>query len=301
MIINNKTHQEKRADFRSALNTGKLLEFPGAFNPMVAMIIEQYNFDGVYCSGAVMANSMGLPDIGLTTMSEVTQFAGNIAKVTSLPTIMDADTGFGEMMNMVRTIQEIENAGIAGCHLEDQVNPKRCGHLDGKQLIDKGEMAKKIKAAVDSRNDNNFLVIARTDARAVEGFDSAVDRAKAYVDAGADMIFPEAMESKAEFEAFKKAVDANLLVNMTEFGKSELLTRKELENLGISIVIYPVTTQRLAMFGVEKGLKTIKETGSANAVLDIMQTRSRLYEILNYSGYNNYDKSLYNFKLKKGQ
>ena len=179
MIINNKTHQEKRADFRSALNTGKLLEFPGAFNPMVAMIIEQYNFDGVYCSGAVMANSMGLPDIGLTTMSEVTQFAGNIAKVTSLPTIMDVDTGFGEMMNMVRTIQEIENAGIAGCHLEDQVNPKRCGHLDGKQLIDKGEMAKKIKAAVDSRNDNNFLVIARTDARAVEGFDSAVDRAKA--------------------------------------------------------------------------------------------------------------------------
>tara|TARA_Y100000746_G_scaffold99667_1_gene84892 strand:- start:1623 stop:2528 length:906 start_codon:yes stop_codon:yes gene_type:complete len=301
MIINNKTHQEKRADFRSALNTGKLLEFPGAFNPMVAMIIEQYNFDGVYCSGAVMANSLGLPDIGLTTMSEVTQFAGNIAKVTSLPTIMDVDTGFGEMMNMVRTIQEIENAGIAGCHLEDQVNPKRCGHLDGKQLIDKGEMAKKIKAAVDSRNDNNFLVIARTDARAVEGFDSAVDRAKAYVDAGADMIFPEAMESKAEFEAFKKAVDTNLLVNMTEFGKSELLTRKELENLGISIVIYPVTTQRLAMFGVEKGLKTIKETGSANAVLDIMQTRSRLYEILNYSGYNNYDKSLYNFKLKKGQ
>ena len=162
-------------------------------------------------------------------------------------------------------------------------------------------MVKKIQESVKARKDKNFLIIARTDANSVEGLNKTIERVKAYEDAGADMIFPEAMESKAEFEAFKKAVDANLLVNMTEFGKSELLTRKELENLGISIVIYPVTTQRLAMFGVEKGLKTIKETGSANAVLDIMQTRSRLYEILNYSGYNNYDKSLYNFKLKKGQ
>jgi len=189
MIVNKKTHQQKRADFRSALNSGKLLEFPGAYNPMVAKMVEQYGFDGVYCSGAVMANSLGLPDIGLTSISEVTQFAGNIAKVTSLPTIMDVDTGFGEVMNVVRTIQEVENAGVAGCHLEDQVNPKRCGHLDGKQLVSKEEMIKKIKAAADSRNDDNFLLIARTDARGVEDFDAYVDRAKAYIDAGADMIF----------------------------------------------------------------------------------------------------------------
>jgi methylisocitrate lyase len=301
MIIDKKTPQQKRADFRAALSSGKLLEFPGAYNPMVAMMVEQYGYDGVYCSGAVMANSLGLPDIGLTTLSEVTQFAGNIAKVTSLPTIMDVDTGFGEVMNMVRTIQEVEYAGVAGCHLEDQVNPKRCGHLDGKQLVTRDEMARKVRAAADSRNDDNFLVIARTDARGVEGFDAAVDRAKAYVDAGADMIFPEAMKTQEEFEAFRKAIDVPLLANMTEFGKSRLLTRTELENLGFNLVIYPVTAQRLAMYGVEQGLKAIKETGNADAVLDIMQTRSRLYEVLDYPAYNKYDESLYNFELSDKQ
>jgi methylisocitrate lyase len=301
MIIDKKTPQQKRADFRAALSSGKLLEFPGAYNPMVAMMVEQYGYNGVYCSGAVMANSLGLPDIGLTTLSEVTQFAGNIAKVTSLPTIMDVDTGFGEVMNMVRTIQEVEYAGVAGCHLEDQVNPKRCGHLDGKQLVTRDEMARKVRAAADSRNDDNFLVIARTDARGVEGFDAAVDRAKAYVDAGADMIFPEAMKTQEEFEAFRKAIDVPLLANMTEFGKSRLLTRTELENLGFNLVIYPVTTQRLAMYGVEQGLKAIKETGNADAVLDIMQTRSRLYEVLDYPAYNKYDESLYNFELSDKQ
>lgn len=301
MIIDKKTPQQKRADFRAALSSGKLLEFPGAYNPMVAMMVEQYGYDGVYCSGAVMANSLGLPDIGLTTLSEVTQFAGNIAKVTSLPTIMDVDTGFGEVMNMVRTIQEVEYAGVAGCHLEDQVNPKRCGHLDGKQLVTRDEMVRKVRAAADSRNDDNFLVIARTDARGVEGFDAAVDRAKAYVDAGADIIFPEAMKTQDEFEAFRKAIDVPLLANMTEFGKSRLLTRTELENLGFNLVIYPVTTQRLAMYGVEQGLKAIKETGNADAVLDIMQTRSRLYEVLDYPAYNKYDESLYNFELSDKQ
>ena len=301
MIIDKKTPQQKRADLRAALSSGKLLEFPGAYNPMVAMMVEQYGYDGVYCSGAVMANSLGLPDIGLTTLSEVTQFAGNIAKVTSLPTIMDVDTGFGEVMNMVRTIQEVEYAGVAGCHLEDQVNPKRCGHLDGKQLVTRDEMVRKVRAATDSRNDDNFLVIARTDARGVEGFDAAVDRAKAYVDAGADMIFPEAMKTQEEFEAFRKAIDVPLLANMTEFGKSRLLTRTELENLGFNLVIYPVTTQRLAMYGVEQGLKAIKETGNADAVLDIMQTRSRLYEVLDYPAYNKYDESLYNFELSDKQ
>lgn len=301
MIVNKKTPQQKRADFRAALNSGKLLEFPGAYNPMVAMMVEQYGYDGVYCSGAVMANSLGLPDIGLTTLTEVTQFAGNIAKVTSLPTIMDVDTGFGEVMNMVRTIQEVEYAGVAGCHLEDQVNPKRCGHLDGKQLVSRDEMVRKVRAAVDSRNDDNFIVIARTDARGVEGFDAAVDRAKAYVDAGADMIFPEAMKTQEEFEAFRKAINVPLLANMTEFGKSRLLTRTELENLGFNLVIYPVTTQRLAMYGVEQGLKAIKETGNADAVLDKMQTRSRLYEVLDYPSYNKYDESLYNFELTNEQ
>ena len=298
MIINKKTHQQKRADFRSALNSGKLLEFPGAFNPMVAMIVEQYGFDGVYCSGAVMANSLGLPDIGLTTMTEVTQFAGNIAKVTSLPTIMDVDTGFGEMMNVVRTIQEIENAGIAGCHIEDQVSPKRCGHLDGKQLIDRGEMVKKIKDSIEARKDRNFSIIVRTDANLVEGLDKTIERIKAYEAAGADIIFPESMKDEKEFENVRKNSKVYLLANMTEFGKSKLLSTKELENLGYNIVIYPVTTQRLAMRSVEDGLRSIFKDGHQNNIIDKMQTRKRLYELVEYEKYNTPDKKITDFKTE---
>lgn len=297
MIISDKSPADKRAAFKQALTSGKLLQFPGAYNPMVAMLIEQKGFDGVYVSGAVMANSMGLPDIGMTTLTEVSQFASAIARVTSLPSIMDIDTGFGETMSVARTIKELTYLGMAGCHIEDQINPKRCGHLDNKELVSVDAMVQKVKAAADAKTDENFVLIARTDARGVEGLDKALDRAKAYVDAGADMIFPEAMKDESEFEAFRKAVDVPLLANMTEFGKSRLLNKTELESLGYNLVIYPVTTQRLAMHAVEKGLDIITAEGSQEGALDMMQTRKRLYEVLHYEDYNAYDSSLYNFKL----
>lgn len=297
MIISDKSPSEKRADFRKELASGKLLQFPGAYNPMVGMLIEQKGFDGIYVSGAVMANSMGLPDIGMTTLTEVSQFASAIARVTSLPSIMDIDTGFGETMSVARTIKELTYLGMAGCHIEDQINPKRCGHLDNKELVTVDAMVQKVKAAADAKTDKNFVLIARTDARGVEGIDKALDRAKAYVDAGADMIFPEAMKDESEFEAFRKAVDVPLLANMTEFGKSRLLNKSELESLGYNMVIYPVTTQRLAMHAVEKGLDIIATDGSQEGALEIMQTRKRLYEVLHYEDYNAYDSSLYNFKV----
>jgi methylisocitrate lyase len=297
MIISDKSPAEKRAAFRKQLASGELLQFPGAYNPMVAMLIEQKGFDGVYVSGAVMANSLGLPDIGMTTLTEVSQFASAIARVTSLPTIMDIDTGFGETMSVARTIKELTYLGMAGCHIEDQVNPKRCGHLDNKKLVSVDAMVQKVKAAADAKTDDNFLLIARTDARGAEGLDKALDRAKAYVDAGADMIFPEAMKDESEFEAFRKAVDVPLLANMTEFGKSRLLNKSELESLGYNMVIYPVTTQRLAMYAVEKGLDIITKDGSQEGSVDEMQTRKRLYEVLHYEDYNTFDSSLYNFKL----
>ncbi len=301
MIIAPITPQAKRANLWNELHTGRLLQFPGAYNPLIALLISQMGFDGVYVSGAVMANSKGLPDIGLTTLTEVGQFASEIAKVTPLPAILDIDTGFGEVMNVVRTIEELEHLGLAGCHLEDQINPKRCGHLDNKELVPIETMEQKVKAAAKAKTDKNFLIIARTDARAVEGLDKAIERAKAYVAAGADMIFPEAMANEPEFEAFRKAIDVPLLANMTEFGKSKLLPKQRLENLGYNMVIYPVTTQRLALHAVEKGLKTLLEEGSQESLLSEMQTRSRLYELLNYEDYNKYDKSLYNFKLGKNQ
>lgn len=301
MMIVKKTAAEKRAELRESLKSGKLLQYPGAFNPLVAMTIELYGFHGVYVSGAVMSNSLGLPDIGLTTLSEVTSFAASIAKVTSVPAIMDVDTGFGEVMNMARTIQEIEYAGISGCHIEDQVNPKRCGHLDGKQLVSSDDMSKKVKAAVDARSDNNLLIIARTDARSVEGLESAISRAKAYVDAGADMIFPEALQDEKEFEIFRKEINVPLLANMTEFGKSKLLSKTQLEKLGYNLVIYPVTLQRLAMGIVEEGLKEIQKAGTQEGLTSRMQTRSRLYEVLEYKEYNKFDESVMNFKLKPRQ
>jgi methylisocitrate lyase len=301
MIISDRSPDSKRAALSEALRAGRLLQLPGAYNPLVAMVVEQSGFDGVYVSGAVMANSIGLPDIGMTTLTEVSQAAAAIARVTSLPTIMDIDTGFGETMSVARTIKELTYLGLAGCHIEDQVNPKRCGHLDNKELVAVADMVKKVRAAADAKTDSNFLLIARTDARGVEGLDAAIDRAKAYVDAGADAIFPEAMTNEAEFEAFRKAIHVPLLANMTEFGKSKLLTKTQLENLGYNLVIYPVTTQRLAMYAVEQGLQAIKRDGTQEAILSQMQTRSRLYEVLGYEDYNTYDSSLYNFKLHRDQ
>lgn len=298
MLFPEKTAAEKRKSFREALKSGKLLRFPGAFAPIVAMQIERLGFEGVYISGSVLSNDLGYPDIGLTTLSEVGQRGRQIARVTKLPTIIDADTGFGEPMNAARTMQEFIELGLAGCHLEDQMNPKRCGHLDGKALVAREDMIRKVKSAADARRlDPNFVIIARTDARASEGLDAAIDRAKAYVDAGADMIFPEALADLGEFDKFRKAVKAPLLANMTEFGKSKLLTVKELESVGFNMVIYPVTTLRLALGASEKGLRQIKADGTQEALLPAMQTRKELYELTRYEEYNAWDQNIFNFKL----
>jgi methylisocitrate lyase len=288
---------EKRAAFRKRLATGELLRFPGAFNPLSANLIQQKGFEGVYISGAVIAADLGLPDIGLTTLTEVATRGGQISRMTDLPTLIDADTGFGEPMNVARTVQTLEDAGVAGLHIEDQVNPKRCGHLDGKAVVDSDTAIKRIRAAADARRDPNLLIMARTDIRAVDGFAAAIDRAKALVDAGADAIFPEAMKDLAEFEAMRKAIDVPMLANMTEFGKSELFTNEQLANVGVNIVIYPVSLLRLAMGAAERGLDTLVAEGSLNSEVANMQTRARLYELNDYAGYNAFDESVFNFTL----
>ncbi len=261
------------------------------------MLIERQGFEGVYVSGAVLANDLGLPDVGLTTLTEVSQRGRAIARATELPAIIDADTGFGEPMSAARTVQELEELGLCGCHFEDQQNPKRCGHLDGKSLVPADDMVKKIRAAATARRDSNFVIIARTDARASEGLDGAISRAKNYVDAGADMVFPEALADQGEFEKFRKATKVPLLANMTEFGKSKLLTTKQLSNLGFNLVIYPVTSLRLAMKAVEDGLAVLKREGTQESLLKEMQTRAELYELLRYKDYEQFDNDVFNFKL----
>jgi len=288
---------QKRAAFRKSLESGWLQRFPGAFSPLVAKLVAELGFDGVYVSGAVLSADLGLPDIGLTTLSEVSGRGAQIAGVTDLPTLIDADTGFGEPMSAARTVTVLEDAGLAGCHFEDQENPKRCGHLDGKAVVPASEMIKRLRAAVSARRDPNFIICARTDAAGIEGIPAAIDRAKAYADAGADLIFTEALHTPAEFEQFRSAVDTPLLANMTEFGKSQLLTAKQLSDIGYNMVIYPVTTLRLAMHAVEVGLREIADSGTQSGLLDRMQHRSRLYELLRYSDYNQFDSDVYNFAI----
>ncbi len=295
MHFTKKTVSEKRLSFVKKLQSKKLLRFPGAYNPLCAKLIAEIGFDGVYVSGGVMSNDLGLPDIGLTTLEQVSYRSGQISRVTDLPTIVDIDTGFG---NCKKTIEEFERKGLAGCHLEDQIAEKRCGHLDNKELISKEEMVKKIKDCVGSRKDKNFLIIARTDANSVEGLDKTLERIKAYENAGADMIFPEAMKDESEFEKVRKVSKGYLLANMTEFGKSKLLNKTQLENLGYNLVIYPVSTQRLAMQNVEIGLKSIFNDGHQNNVIDKMQTRKRLYELVEYEKYNTPGKKITDFSTE---
>jgi methylisocitrate lyase len=292
---------EKRANFRAALASGRLLRMPGAFNPLSAQLIQAKGFEGVYVSGAVLAADLGLPDIGLTTLTEVSQRAGQIARVTDLPALVDADTGFGEPMNVARTVQVIEDAGLAGLHIEDQVNPKRCGHLDGKEVVDENTALKRIRAAVSGRRDPNFLIMARTDIRGVEGMDAAIDRAKKLVDAGADAIFPEAMGTLEEFAAIRAAVDVPILANMTEFGKSELFTTQQLADVGVNIVIFPVSLLRLAMGAAERGLDAIIAEGSLTSKVGEMQTRARLYELVDYAGYSDFDEGIFTFDLSNNR
>ena len=297
MLYAKTTAAKKRADFRKRLASGELLQFPGAFNPLSAKLIQEKGFDGVYISGAVLAADLGLPDIGLTTLSEVAGRGEQISRMVDLPAIIDADTGFGEPMNVARTIQALEDAGVAGLHIEDQINPKRCGHLDGKGVVDDDTAIKRIKAAVDARRDENLLIMARTDIRAAEGLDVAIDRAKKLVDAGADAIFPEAMKDLSEFEAMRKAINVPILANMTEFGKSELFTKQQLADVGMNIVIYPVSLLRLAMGSAMRGLDSLKADGSLQNQVQNMQTRAELYELLDYEAYNHFDTGVFNFDL----
>ena len=287
--------KEKRKDFVNKLKSGKILRVPGAYNPLTAKLIEEIGYDAVYVSGGVMSNDLGYPDIGLTTLEDVSIRAKQIARVTNLPTIVDIDTGF---KSCKKTIQTFEKFGITAVHLEDQIERKRCGHLDNKELISKEKMIKKIKECTKAKKDKNFKIIARSDAKGVEGINKMIDRCKAYVDSGAEIIFPEALADEKDFEKVRKSLDCYLLANMTEFGKSKLLSYKKLENLGYNIVIYPVTTQRLAMKNVEDGLRDIYVNGHQNNIIDKMQTRKRLYELVDYEKYNSLDEKIYNFNTE---
>ena len=299
MLYSSSSAEQKRARFRADLESDRLLRMPGAFNPLSARLIERKGFDGVYISGAVLSADLGLPDIGLTTLTEVAARGAQIARTTELPTLIDADTGFGEPMNAARTVQEMENAGVSGLHIEDQVNPKRCGHLDGKEVVDLDIAVRRIRAAVEGRRDPNFLIMARTDVRAVEGIDAAKDRAKALVDAGADAIFPEAMRTLEEFEAIRAAVDVPVLANMTEFGKSELFTTSQLQSVGINMVIWPVSLLRFAMGAAERALDTLNEHGTLTSQLGNMQHRAELYELISYEDYAGFDSNIYTFNVER--
>ena len=290
-----KNSEEKRKDLNDKLKSNKILRVPGAYNPLTAKIIEEIGYEAVYVSGGVMANDLGYPDIGLTTLKDVSYRSNQIARVTNLPTIVDVDTGF---KSCEETIKTFEKFGIAAVHIEDQIEQKRCGHLDNKELISKEEMVNKIKKCVNARTDKNFKIIARSDAKDVEGIDKMIDRCKSYVEAGAEIIFPEALKDEKEFEIVRKSLKCYLLANMTEFGKSKILNYKELENLGYNIVIYPVTTQRLATKSVEEGLRAIFEDGHQNNIIDKMQTRKRLYDLVEYEKYNALDKNIYNFSTE---
>jgi methylisocitrate lyase len=268
--------------FRQLIAKGAVM-MPGAPNAAIARQVERAGFDAVYVSGAGMANATaGVPDIGLLGMTEVVRLAGYIAKAVKIPAIVDADTGFGGAENVARTIRELEAAGLAGCHIEDQEFPKRCGHLAGKSIVDLAEMVGRIKAAVAARTDPEFFIIARTDARAVEGFDRAAERAVEYLKAGADAIFPEALQTREEFRDFAKKIDAPLLANMTEFGKSPLLSFKELADFGYRMVIFPQSAFRVSMKAPEEFLRALKKSGSPSEWLGKMQTRQDLYDLLGY-------------------
>lgn len=293
MLYSRRSPADRRAELRKELTSGRLLRFPGAFSPLAARIIADQGWDGIYISGAAMSAELALPDIGLLTLTEVALRGRQIQRVTDLPALIDVDTGFGEVSSIARTIQEMEDAGVAGCHLEDQENPKRCGHLDNKVVVSARSMVQKIQAAVRARRDDSFLIIARTDARSVEGLDSAISRARQYASAGADMIFPEALTGRDEFARFRDSIDLPLLANMTEFGRSPLLDTAALEALGYNVVIYPVTALRLAMGAVESGLEAISRDGTQAALVPQMQTRERLYELIDYAAYQALDESLY--------
>lgn len=281
-------------NLKDLLGSSQTHMVPGAFNAASALVAERSGFSVLYVSGAATANGFaGLPDIELLSMPELVDVAGRIARSVSVPVIADADTGFGGPLHVGRTIQEFERAGLAAIHIEDQRTPKRCGHLNDKELVSQGEMVAKVRAAVAARTSKDFVIIARTDARAVEGLEGAIERARAYVDAGADAIFPEALQSEEEFIAFREALDVPLMANMTEFGRTPMLDRGHFEELGYSLVIYPVTALRAALRAVQEVYEHLAAKETQRDLLDRMMTRTELYELLNYPSYEDLEQKLY--------
>ena len=285
----------KQSNFKNLLKEKEMILLPGTFNALIAKLIEDKGFDAVYCTGGGISTSyLGLPDIGLMSLTEMIQIVGNICNVVNIPVISDADTGFGNAINVMRTVREFEKAGAAGVHIEDQVFPKRCGHVSGKEVISKEEIIGKIKAALAARSNPDFVIIARTDAYNVEGLESAVERGILYRDAGADVLFPEALKKEEEFIYFSKSVpNIPLMANMTEFGKTPYFTVEEFKGMGYQIVIFPVSTMRVAMKAVEEFLTELKEKGTQKYFLNRMQTRKELYNVINYSKYTLAQKNIF--------
>lgn len=278
---------------RRLLAERAILVLPGVFNALTARLVERVGFEALYISGAGVTNSLlGMPDLALITLPEMAQLCRYITAVTSLPALVDADTGYGETLQVARAVQILEAAGVAGLHIEDQVAPKRCGHLEGKELIPPEQMAAKIRAAIAARRNPDFFIIARTDARAVEGLQGAIERAKRYLDAGADGIFPEALQDAHEFERFAQAVEAPLMANMTEFGKTPYLSVSQFAQMGYKLVIFPQTLLRVMMKAAEKTLIELREKGTQIDLLDQMQTRQELYDLLQYAEYERFEAEL---------
>lgn len=273
--------------------SAKTVAIPGVFNALAAKMAESIGFSAVYLSGGALSAGSGVPDVGLLTLTEFVREAHLISSATKLPLLSDADTGFGEALNVERTVRLFEQAGVAGIHLEDQQMPKRCGHLSGKSLVEPAVMAAKIRAAVAAKRDPDFVIIARTDARGVNGFDDAVERAKRFIDAGADAIFPEALETREEFERFAKQVPASLLANMTEFGKSPPLDLESLEQLGYRMALFPLTAFRVAMKAAQQTLVDLFQHGTQAGSVPKMLTRAELYDLLGYQGYEARDRAYF--------
>jgi len=293
MLYSRLTATEKRRKLRALVESGRPVVLPGAFNALSAKLIEDKNCAGVYLSGHMLAADLGLPDLGLTTLTEVATRARQIARMTDLPVLIDADTGFGEPMNAARTIQELEDAGVAGCHIEDQVNPKRCGQSDGVTVVDMSTALMRVEAATNARRDRDFLLIARTDARAVLDLDATIDRARCLVEAGADAIFPEVLQSRSEYAEFRQAIDVPLVINLNEFGRHEPFDMRDVGLLGYNVAIYPMTLMRLAMGAVERGVDQLTETGTQAGLISDMQPLERLYGLLNYDSYSSFDSRVF--------
>ncbi|CCC82126.1 methylisocitrate lyase [Thermoproteus tenax] len=285
-----KKGEERRvAELRAELKRPGIVIVPGVYDVISALLVQSMGFKAAYVSGAAVTASLGLPDLGLITMDEMVRVVRYIASSVDIPLIVDIDTGYGEALNVVRAVVEFERAGAAGVQIEDQVLPKKCGHLSGKHVVPPDEMAKKIKAAAEARRNPDFVIVARTDARGVTGLEDAIERAQLYLEAGADVIFPEALESEAEFAEFARRIKAPLLANMTEFGKSPLMPAKRLEELGYKFVIYPVTLLRVALGAMREALRTISELGTQEPLLSKMMTRKELYELIGYYDYEKFD------------